>query len=475
MQVEREEWENNFSEWYNNIIKEADLIDKRYPIKGMSIWRPYGFKVMKKIEESIHDEVEMKNYEEVQFPLLIPKNQLEKEAEHIKGFEDEIFWVTKAGSSDLDQDLALRPTSETSLYSTFDLWVRSHTDLPLRTYQIVNIFRYETEHTRPLIRVREISRFFEGHTCHKSFNSAEKQIKDNKEIMKNLAEDWALPYLELKRPEWDKFPGAEYSLGIDVLMPNGRTLQIGTIHQYKQNFAKAYDITFEDKDGDHKHVHQTTYGMSERLLAAIISIHGDDNGLVLPPTVAHYQVVIVPILFEDTKEEVLEEAENIKSELESKGIRVKLDEREERPGSKFFHWEKKGVPLRIEIGPRDIENNNAVLVRRDNMEKEEVSLENITVKVEEFFGKIMVNLKERAEKLLKDRIMKTDDLKEVKELIEDGKIAKVSWCGNEECGLEMEEESESDMLGIIEGEEPSGQCSRCEKEAEHEVYFAKTF
>ncbi len=475
MQVEREDWEENFSEWYNNIIKEADLIDKRYPIKGMSIWRPYGFKIMKQIEESIHDEVGMKNYEEVLFPLLIPENQFEKEAEHIKGFEDEIFWVTKAGNNELDQKLALRPTSETAMYSTFDLWVRSHTDLPLRTYQIVNMFRYETKHTRPLIRVREVSRFFEGHTCHKTYEKAEKQIEDNKEIMKNLADDWALPYLELRRPPWDKFPGADYSLGVDVLMPNGRTLQVGTIHQYKQNFAKAYDITFEDVDGEHKYVHQTTYGMSERLLAAIISLHGDDNGLVLPPTVAHHQVVIVPILFEDTKEEVLEEANKIKTSLESKGIRVNLDDSDERPGSKFFHWEKKGVPLRIEIGPRDIEENKAVLVRRDTMEKEEVSLDEIEVKVEEYFGKIMMKLKERSEKILEEKTVKTSELKEVEKLIDDGNIVKLSWCGEEECGLEMEEKTDSDMLGIIENEEAHGKCDGCGKEAKHKVYFAKTF
>ncbi len=475
MEIEREEWKNNFSEWYNNILKEADIVDKRYPIKGMSIWRPYGFKIMKRIEDNIHSEVKAKNYEEVLFPLLIPEEQLEKESDHIEGFEDEVFWVTQAGEKELDEKMALRPTSETAMYSTFDLWIRSHTDLPLRTYQIVNMFRYETKHTRPLIRVREVSRFFEGHTCHKTFEGAEEQINDNKEIMRNLAEDWALPYLELRRPEWDKFPGADYSIGVDVLMPNGKTLQIGTNHQYKQNFSEAYDITYETEDGKHENVYQTTYGMSERLLAAILSIHGDDNGLVFPPAASPYQVVIVPILFEDTKEEVLEVSRKVKSELESKRIRVKLDDRDDRPGSKFFHWEKRGVPLRIEIGPNDIENDEAILVRRDNMEKNTEDLEDISVKVEEYLGKIISNLKDRADNILEERIIEPNNIEEVEGLLKEGNIVKLNWCGENGCGINLEEKTDSDMLGVDENEEVSGKCHGCGEEAQHKVYFAETF
>ncbi|HIP75306.1 MAG TPA: proline--tRNA ligase, partial [Thermococcus paralvinellae] len=282
MAVERERWQNNFSEWYNELIETAGIQDRRYPVKGMNIWLAYGLRIMKNIERFIHEEMERTGHQEVLFPALIPETEFKKEAEHIAGFEGEVFWITHAGHEPLDVRLILRPTSETAMYSMFALWIRSHADLPFKIYQIVNVYRYETKHTRPLIRVREISRFFEAHTAHDSFEDAERQIKEDLEIFDNLAKKLALPYIVSKRPEWDKFPGAYYSLGAEVIMPDGRTLQIGTMHNYRQNFARAYNIMYEKEDGTHDYVHQTTYGMSERLLAAVIAIHGDDRGMVLP-------------------------------------------------------------------------------------------------------------------------------------------------------------------------------------------------
>ncbi|MCK4300266.1 MAG: proline--tRNA ligase, partial [Planctomycetes bacterium] len=259
--------EDEFSEWYNSLIENAELSDKRYPVKGMNVWTPYGWRIMTNIDAAIRRELDATGHGEVCFPLLVPATEFEKEAQHIKGFSDEVYWVTRAGGNELDVPLLLRPTSETAMYPIFKLWIRSHADLPLKTYQIVNTFRHDTKMTRSFIRVREIH-FFESHTCHVDFEDAEKQIAEDLEIWSKVSKDLALPYLVAKRPDWDKFPGAFYTIGFDVLMPAGRTMQMASVHQYKTNFAVPYEITYEDEKGEHQHAHQTTYGMSERLVGA---------------------------------------------------------------------------------------------------------------------------------------------------------------------------------------------------------------
>lgn len=284
----------DFNEWYNEVVERADLCDKRYPVKGLNIWTTHGWRAMQAIDAIIRREMADTGHGEVNFPLLVPEDQFKKEADHIKGFSDEVYWVTRAGGSELDVKLLLRPTSETAMYPIFSLWVRSHADLPLKTFQIVNAFRFDTKQTRAFIRMREFH-FFEAHTCHADFEGAEAQIREDLGIMQRLGRELCLSFLVLKRPEWDKFPGAFYSLAADALMPDGRTLQIGTIHQYRDNFARAYDVKYEADGGEHRHVHQTTYGMSERLLGAVVGLHGDDNGVVLPPAIAPVQVVVVPI------------------------------------------------------------------------------------------------------------------------------------------------------------------------------------
>jgi len=250
----------DFSEWYNEIVEDAKLIDKRYAIKGMNVWLPYGWKLMKNIDKYLINIFEKYNHDEVNFPVLIPEDVFAKETEHIKGFSNEVFWVTHGGENSLDVKLLLRPTSETAMYPMFSLWVRSHTDLPLKIFQIVNVFRYETKQTRAFIRMREIH-FFESHTCHVDFEDAERQIAEDLGIMKRLAKKLCLPYVLCKRPDWDKFAGAFYTIGIDSLMPTGRTLQMGSIHQYKENFSRPYNIKYEDENGQHQYAHQTTYGM----------------------------------------------------------------------------------------------------------------------------------------------------------------------------------------------------------------------
>ncbi len=464
--------EDEFSRWYNDMIDKAQLCDKRYPIKGMNIWRPYGWKIMKLLDGLIHREMERTSHDEVCFPLLIPEEEFQKEADHIEGFGDDVYWVTHAGKNELDVKLLLRPTSETAMYSIFPLWIRSHTDLPLKTYQVVNVFRYETKQTRAFIRVREIH-FFEAHTCHTDFEDAERQIEEDLEIMKNLAKDLCIPFYINKRPEWDKFAGAFYSLGIDAIMPTGKTLQIGGIHQYKENFAKPYEITYEDEEGEHRYCHQTTYGMSERLVGALVGIHGDEKGIMLPPAVAPYQIVIIPIPAKGKKEMVDAEAGKLLKQFEDVGIRTHVDLSDDRPGSKFYDWEIKGVPLRAELGPRDIENEKVVLVRRDTGEKAFVARDEVAQIAKELLEDISSNLLKRAEAMFKNSTKEPEDLAGLYEGEEP--VSLVYWCGNEECATEMETTAEINVLGSPRNIDlKEGRCLVCGQMGK-QVMMARTY
>ena len=463
---------SNFNEWYNDVIELANLSDKRYPIKGMNVWTGYGWKIMLNIDKLIRHEMELSGHDEVCFPLLISEEQFAKEAEHIKGFDKEVYWVTTAGGEPLDVKLLLRPTSETAMYPIFSLWIRSHADLPLKTFQLVNTFRYDTKQTRAFIRVREIH-FFEAHTCHDSFEDAEKQIADDLQIMDRLSKKLCLPYLMLKRPDWDKFPGAFYSLAADCVMPTSKTLQIGTIHQYRDNFSKPYEIIFEAVDGEHKYVHQTTYGMSERLIGAIVGIHGDNKGVILPPAIAPYQVVLVPILVKTQREQVKNACLELRSELMQAGIRVHYDDRDIRPGNKFYDWELRGVPLRLELGPRDLEKGEITVVRRDIGERAVIprglALENIN----SILAKIEEEMYERARTTLEESIIKIDALDDAKDR---SGIFRMGWCGEPECDDQIVQYLDLNMLGTpIHDEGYSGNCAQCGKPTETVVYYAKSY
>ena len=465
--------EDEFSEWYNRVIEEAELSDKRYPVKGMNVWRPYGWRIMCNIDNIFRRELDSTGHGEVNFPLLVPATEFEKEAQHIKGFSDEVYWVTRGGGNDLDVPLLLRPTSETAMYPIFKLWIRSHADLPLKTYQLVNVFRYDTKMTRSFIRVREIH-FFEAHTCHADFEDAERQIAEDLEIWSRVSRDLALPYLTAKRPDWDKFPGAVYTIGFDILMPAGRTMQMASVHQYKTNFSEPYEITYEDENGEHQHVHQTTYGMSERLVGAIIGIHGDEKGLVLPPVIAPYQVVVVPIYKKDDMEEVLAAARALAKELDEAGMRVTLDERDIRPGEKYYHWERRGVPVRIELGPRDIRHGQVVLALRDTGEKSTVRREEVVASVESSMADMQVRMLERAESELRSRIKDMDDIPRGYD-IED--IIRVGWCGEEDCATQIETELEVTFLGedLDLRNPPLPRCTTCGGTSKMTVYVSKTY
>ncbi len=467
---------SKFNEWYNAVTDLADLTDKRYPVKGMNVWTPYGWRLMQNIDMLIHHEMVDTAHQEVCFPLLVPEEQFQREADHIKGFSDEVYWVSHAGGKDLDIPLLLRPTSETAMYPMFALWIRSHADLPLKSYQVINVYRHDTKQTRPFIRMREIH-FFEAHTCHIDFEDAERQIDEDLAIMRRLCHALCIPYLVLKRPDWDKFPGAYYSLACDAMMPGDRTLQIGTIHQYRDNFAKAYEIEYEDAEGEHQFAHQTTYGMSERLIGAIIGIHGDDRGLILPPDIAPYQAAIVPIPKKGKQALIASECEKLQTTLEEAGVRVHLDERDIRPGSKFYDWELKGVPLRIELGPRDLANDAVMLVRRDTGKKEVVDRNAVVAEVRERFDQIADNLRSQAETRLEESIHTVHHFEDAMEA--DG-IVRVAWCGNEECGLLIQDDIDKSMLGtkrdVDASEDPfEGNCLNCGKPTTTAAYFARTY
>ena len=458
----------DFSEWYNEMVERANLTDKRYPVKGMNVWTPYGWKIMRAIDTNIREELDATAHDEVCFPLLIPEDQFAKEKEHIKGFDAEVFWVTHAGLTPLDVKLLLRPTSETAMYPIFSLWVRSHADLPLKTYQIVNTFRYETKQTRAFIRVREIH-FFESHTCHADFEDAERQVREDYEILDRLARKWCLPYRLLKRMDWDQFPGAVYTVGIDTVLPNGRTLQLGSIHQYRDNFSKPYDIKYEGDDGEHRYVHQTTFGMSERLVGAIVAVHGDDKGLVLPPDVATVQVVVVPVLAKGAAEEVTDAARVLADELSQAGIRVRLDERDIRPGAKYYDWELKGVPLRLELGMKDIEKGAVTFVRRQSGEKELVNRKGVAEAARNALRSIAEELLERAKSAMDERIVTVESLESLPD-----RLIRTGWCGEEDCGHRIEEMTERDIIGTpVEDEGFKGMCVVCGKPTTTPVYIAR--
>ncbi|WP_455391480.1 proline--tRNA ligase [[Eubacterium] cellulosolvens] len=463
---------SDFNEWYANVVELANLTDKRYPIKGMNVWTPYGWKVMRLIDDLIRDEMESSGHGEVCFPLLISSDQFAKEAEHIKGFDKEVYWVTTAGGEELDVKLLLRPTSETAMYPIFSLWVRSHSDLPLKTFQLVNTFRYDTKQTRAFIRVREIH-FFEAHTCHADFEDAERQIAEDLEIMDRLARKLCLAHLLLKRPDWDKFPGAFYSLAADSYLPSGKTLQIGTIHQYRDNFSKPYDIKYEAVDGEHKYVHQTTYGMSERLIGAVVGVHGDNKGVILPPAIAPYQVVLVPILVKKSKAEVTEACEKLIDDLKARGVRVHFDTRDIRPGSKYYDWELRGVPVRLELGPRDLANDQVVAVRRDTGEHINLDRGEIVASVKQLLDKVSAALWVKSEKLIQDSILNLDSVYEAKNV---SGIVRIGWCGEPECDDLIVKHLDMNMLGTpIKDEGYSGNCGQCGKPTKQVAYYAKTY
>lgn len=406
----------DFNAWYPFIVEAAELVDKRYPIKGMDVWRPYGWRAMNLIDAHTRAEMARTDHVEVNFPLLVPSSLLEKENRLVsrlkaaraagvdpnelrqeveaEGFISEVYWVDRAGASELEEPLFIRPTSETAMYTMFPLWIRSHADLPLKIFQIVNTFRVDTKQTRSFLRVREIH-FFEAHTAHVDEADASAQIEQDLEIVANLMHDLCLPYIANRRPPWDTFPGAWYTNAIDVIFPTGRAVQVATCHHYRDQWADAFDIRYEDAAGEQQLVHQTTYGMSERLLGAVIGVHGDDAGCIFPPAMAPVQVVVIPIVRKERVEDVKAAAADVAARLRAAGLRVELDDRDLNPGQKYYDWEIRGVPLRLELGPRDLDGRQVFAARRTGG-KSPVPLESLESGVADLLDEVAETLRERA-------------------------------------------------------------------------------
>jgi len=458
-----------FTEWYPFIVEAADLVDKRYPIKGMDVWRPYGWKTMRLIDDLTHAEMERTNHEEVNFPLLIPEDLLEREnalvarlkrareegvdpdelrdEEEEAGFKKEVYWVRHAGENELDVPMFLRPTSETAMYTMFPLWIRSHADLPLKVYQMVNTFRYETKQTRSFIRVREIH-FFEAHTAHVDEDDATRQIEQDLEIVDRLMHHLCLPVLKAKRPLWDTFPGAWYTIGIDAIMPNGRTLQVASCHHYRDQWAKAFDITYETREADHAHVHQTTYGMSERLLGAVVGMHGDDSGLIMPPAIAPHQVVICPLVRKNATVDTVAVAHDVAERLRAAGLRVKVDDRDLHPGQKYYDWEIKGVPLRLEIGPRDVEQGSVFAARRTGG-KSPIPMDDLENGVRNTLNVIADELRTRAAAHVDEIVQPLPALTEsgLATPVEEGRIYELAFDGSDADAERLERATGLGFLG----------------------------
>ena len=475
--MKRERLRENFSEWFNETLRDSKVMDTRYPVKGLYVWLPHGLQLRNHVLAIIRRLLEETEHREVLFPLLIPEDIFKKEAEHIRGFENEVYWVTRGGRDELDVKLALRPTSETSMYPMFALWIRSHADLPIKVYQVVNIFRYETKMTKPLIRLREVTTFKEAHTAHVSWEEAEVQVREAVRIYERFFNELGVPHVVTRRPPWDTFAGAKYSLAFDTLAPDGRTLQIATVHNLGQNFSRVYGLEFLTRERKHQYVHQTCYGISERVIAAAIMVHGDDVGLCLPPVVAPIQAVVIPIPFKREEAPVQRVAEEMTERLKAAGIRVHVDTRDLRPGSKFYHWERYGVSLRFEIGPREVKENRVTAVRRDTGERIPISMENLVPKTKELLDLMGSEMRERAWEDFKYNFHEAKDLAELRKIVEErGGIARVPWCGAETCAKELEEQTGGDILGEeLEGMGIGGECQVCAKPAERSVLIAKTY
>lgn len=466
----------NFIEWYEEVLKVAEIIDNRYPVKGMIVWKPYGYKALKLMLRIMEDILDKYNHEEANFPMLIPESIFKKESDFLEGFRGESYVVTQAGNTELTEKMYLRPTSETVMYEMFKLWIRSKSDLPLKLYQTVNIFRYETKMTKAILRVREIIKFKEAHTCHLTMEDADKQIVEGIQIYKEFFDSMLLPYIILRTPKWDTFAGAEYNYDFISVMPDGKGVELGSVINLGNRFAKAFDIKYQKDDDSYEYVYQTCYGVSERALAVAFSIHGDDKGAIFPSSIAPIQIIIIPIIFKGKENIIIEKCNEIKKILEENGFRVKIDDRDKNPGDKYYYWEAKGVPLRIEIGPRDIKKKQVMIVRRDTFQKISKDEGSLIKSITEIFKQINENLKERANKYLFERVFYFKNIEEFRDNKTKNGIVTLPWCGNKDCGIELENLIDMPSLGYIPNEYIKENCLICgKKEDVRWLYFGRTY
>ena len=472
----------NFSEWYTEIIQKAELADIRYNVKGFIIFQPWSVLSMEKMYKYMEEALQKKGHKPYWFPAVIPESNFNLESSHVLGFTPEVFWVTEHGNNEpIEEKLALRPTSETAFYKMFSLWIRSYKDLPFKTYQRANIFRYESKATRPFLRSREFY-WIEAHCAHYSEENAIKQVKEDMQTTKEVLHDiYCLPFIFFERPQWDKFAGAVKTFAADVLNPDGRVIQQPSTHLLGENFSKPFNVKFKDKDGNDKYTFITCYGPAiSRIFASIIAVHGDDKGLRFPWKIAPLQIIIIPIAYEKNKK-VLDQTKKIKIALEKLNISCDIDLSEKSLGEKFYFSEMKGIPIRIELGPKELKSKKLVIFRRDNNEKTVISEKGLSKYIERTAVDIDKNLTKQADGLFKNKIIDAKSKEELKKTIEQGKIARVNFCSMEKAGEKCAEIIEKEILSSVRGtridkiEKPTGNCIICNKKANAVVYVAKSY
>ena len=467
---------DNFSEWYTQVIIKAELADYA-PVKGLIVLRPDGYSIWESIKESLDSKLKETGHRNGFLPVLIPESLLAKEKEHFEGLNPEVFWVTHSGNSKLGDRLALRPTSETLAYSLFSKWIRSWRDLPLKMNFWNTALRAEIKGTKPFLRTSEFL-WQEGHTVHATKDEAEKEVADILELYKKtIEEELAVPVITGKKSENDKFVGAVYTDTLESLMPDGKALQMGTSHFLGQNFSKPFDVKYLNETNTETFAWQTSWGVSWRLIGGMIMTHGDDKGLILPPKIAPIQVVIIPIYYtNDDKDSVIQKAHQIKDDLSKIDLRVHLDDREQlTPGFKFNDWEMKGIPIRIEIGPKDIAKKQVVLVRRHNRTKTSLNMDSLTDEISSELKNIQKEMFDAAKKILDERIVRVPEYQQFKEQLDNGKMIDCSWCGNQTCEDKIKEETGADIRVIPSDNTKAETCIYCKNSGTANVLFARGY
>ncbi len=468
----------DFSRWYVEIIRKADLADYA-PVKGMMVIKPYGYALWENIQQKLDKRIKEGGHENAYFPLFIPESFLKKETEHLEGFSPQVAWVTRGGDEELEERLAVRPTSEAIIGNMYAKWIKSWRDLPVLINQWANIVRWEKV-TRPFLRTTEFL-WQEGHTAHETFEQAQEETLKILELYREFVEtELAIPVISGKKTEKEKFAGAYETYCIEALMSDGKALQMGTSHNLGQHFSKVFNIRFEDKNQNLQYVWQTSWGVSTRLIGALIMSHGDDSGLRLPPRVAPIQVVLIPISIGEWKKEIIPIMEELERKLKKAGIRTRLDDRTEyTPGWKFSDWEMRGVPVRIEIGPRDIKQKQAVIVRRDNMEKFSLGLDSVVEKLGTILEDVQLSLFTEAQEFQKKNTHEVSSYEDFKSILESKRgFLKVFWCGSSECEQKIKEETAATIRAIPldrTPEESRGKCILCGRDSKLKVYFARAY
>jgi len=464
----------DFSRWYLDIVRRAELADYS-PVKGCMVIRPYGYAIWELIQQAFDAEFKKTGHVNAYFPLFIPESLLHKEAEHVEGFAPQVAYVTHGGGEELEEKLVVRPTSEAIIGTMYAKWIQSWRDLPILINQWANVVRWEKV-TRPFLRTTEFL-WQEGHTAHETHEEAEEETLMILDLYAKVAETvMAMPVVKGMKSESEKFAGALRTYSIEALMGDGRALQAGTSHDLGQNFAKAFDITFQARDKSVQHVWGTSWGVSTRLVGGVVMTHGDDSGLILPPRVAPYQVVIVPIGRDNWRETVLPKAQEIQQQLRSAGIRVTLDERDERPGWKFSEWELRGVPLRVEIGPKDIEKSAVLVARRDTREKQSLAMDGLATRIQQLLDDVQRSLFDRARTFRDEHTHRVSTYEEFKQVME-GRPGFViaPWCGSTDCEAQIKSETQATIRNMPRSGAPGGTCIRCDQGAIAEAWFAKSY